>query len=71
MKKIALIIVIISSVSLGSCKKYYACKCTSVKGIDSTYSTFKDTKKKADQTCEGMAMYNETCETLEKKSFED
>lgn len=58
--------------SLSSCKKTYACKCTSSVGGTSTSVTsgsFKATKKDAEDTCSGSAYTtgsSVTCEAVKQ-----
>ena len=53
MKKVLLLVAVLSAMSFASCKKDYTCTCTFPNGGGSGSVTIHDTKKKATSTCNG------------------
>ncbi len=63
MKKILLLVAVVSALSVTSCKKDYTCTCTYTSGsynYTSVY-TVHNTKKKATDACTALATSGETC----------
>lgn len=57
MKRIVLGVAALSFLALVSCKKDYNCECTTTDGSSTVESstTINDTKKNAEEACEGMS----------------
>lgn len=68
MKKILFVCLVTASVTfISSCKKDYTCKCTTY-GISSLSGSTKNTKKKANEYCDGLesTTLGRTCEAVEE-----
>lgn len=61
MKKSILFVAVVFAASFASCKKDYACVCT-YGSLSKTGTTFKDTKKNAEDKCAGESIGGYTCE---------
>jgi hypothetical protein len=63
MKKIVLFAVVMGALSFASCKKDYACKCTTG-NVAVTGSSVKQTKKDAKDRCANSSNSYTTCEAV-------